>query len=522
LCLRNQKINAMTEYSLKKYAMWNKVNELFSKGLNKSQISRELGLDRGTVRRYLRLNYKEFISSSSFKRNYTHKLSNYESYIKSRLEYYNNLSSSQIFDNLRENYPDMPKVHYKTVYNYVKLIRAKYNIPRTDKGFRELNKLPETLPGEYAQVDFGEKRMRDANNQIFKVYFFCLVLSYSRYKYVYIQTTPFTTSSTIYAHELAFDYLQGIPKKIIYDQDKVLISSENLGDYHLTEKFKAFVNQTHFEPIFCRKSDPQSKGKVENVVKYVKYNFLQGREFTNIEQLNKEVLLWLKRTANGFPHNGTRLIPQNVYNNNRDKMLPYYGTPHPIIEKPKEYLVRKDNTIMYKCNYYTVPSGTYTGSRTFVYVNINGRQLEIYDKSTGKTIALHTISLSKGVLVKDYHHARKNKGKTITLENKVKESLDNNPIVIQYLTATQRIKPRYYYDTLKILQRIINEFPKENIIKEISNQVLIYQFNANELFNILALINERSKLKNNSIEAQYNTDKFIPETRHITDYKNLL
>ncbi|WP_255561749.1 hypothetical protein [Dysgonomonas sp. Marseille-P4677] len=34
---------------LKKYLMWNKVNELFSEGLNKSQIGLYLGLHRQTV-----------------------------------------------------------------------------------------------------------------------------------------------------------------------------------------------------------------------------------------------------------------------------------------------------------------------------------------------------------------------------------------------------------------------------------------------------------------------------------------
>ena len=46
--------NAMTETSkLKKYLMWNKVKELFSSGLNKSQIGLSLGLHRQTVSKYL-------------------------------------------------------------------------------------------------------------------------------------------------------------------------------------------------------------------------------------------------------------------------------------------------------------------------------------------------------------------------------------------------------------------------------------------------------------------------------------
>lgn len=43
--------------------MWNKVRELFSFGLNKSQIGLSLGLHRQTVAKYLSMTEEEFISS---------------------------------------------------------------------------------------------------------------------------------------------------------------------------------------------------------------------------------------------------------------------------------------------------------------------------------------------------------------------------------------------------------------------------------------------------------------------------
>lgn len=58
----------------------------------------------------------------------------------------------------------------------------------------------------------------------------------------------------------------------------------------LTRAFQAFVSSEHFRCVFCRKGDPQSKGKVESVVKYVKYGFLRGRDFTNIDMLNESTI----------------------------------------------------------------------------------------------------------------------------------------------------------------------------------------------------------------------------------------
>ena len=57
--------------------MWNKVNELFSDGLNKTQIGLVLGLHRQTVSKYLSLSEDEFISSASYDRHYGHKLDPY-------------------------------------------------------------------------------------------------------------------------------------------------------------------------------------------------------------------------------------------------------------------------------------------------------------------------------------------------------------------------------------------------------------------------------------------------------------
>ena len=60
---------------------------------------------------------------------------------------------------------------------------------------------------------------------------------------------------------------------------------------------------------FCRKADPQSKGKVENVVKYVKNNFLYGRPWYDLQTLQAQGMAWLQRTGNAMPHSTTRKIP---------------------------------------------------------------------------------------------------------------------------------------------------------------------------------------------------------------------
>lgn len=113
--------------------MWHKVRELQSKGLNKTQIGRYLGVDRSTVRRYLRTSEEEFIRKQNFHREYKLKLGKYEEYVRSTLEEYPYISAARMHDWLRESYPDFPQVCDKTVFNFVDRIRRKYEIGKKSK-----------------------------------------------------------------------------------------------------------------------------------------------------------------------------------------------------------------------------------------------------------------------------------------------------------------------------------------------------------------------------------------------------
>lgn len=182
--------------SQKKLLMWNKVRELESKGLNKTQIGYELGLHRGTVRKYLKMSLEEFVQSQAYQRNFIHKLEKYEEYVSTSLGLHPYLSSSQIYDWLREKYSDFPEVNTKTVYNFVKHVRAKYKISKEKVDcVRQYEKIEETAYGEYAQVDFGEYWMKREDERRVKVYFFVMVLCGSVLKSV--SDDLFSPNSTI-------------------------------------------------------------------------------------------------------------------------------------------------------------------------------------------------------------------------------------------------------------------------------------------------------------------------------------
>ena len=166
-----------------------------------------------------------------------------------------------------------------------------------------------------------------------KVYFMAMLLCHSRYKYVWFREKPFTSHTAVTAHEKAFEYFHGVPHKIIYDQDAVFLYDENIGDYVMTTVFDSYVKSCVFKPVFCRPADPESKGKVENVIKYVKQNFLQNRPFTTIEDLNEEVIKWLQRTGNAMVHNTTCKIP--LRNGKKNVAICFLTFPLPLLWRRK-------------------------------------------------------------------------------------------------------------------------------------------------------------------------------------------
>lgn len=449
---------------LRKYAMWYEVQQLQQRGLNVSQISRETGKDRNTIRKYLRMSEEEFLRSESYKRQYELKLDGYEGFVVKQLKQFPYLSAAQVEDKLKEQYGNELGVCSKTIYNFVSRMRERHGLPkRPEEVPRAYEKQPETPYGEYAQADFGEHHMRRASGSPVKIYFFVMVLCRSRYKYAHFSLQPFTTATAVYAHELAFDYFGGIPRKIIYDQDRVLIRDENLGQLMLTHGFRTFVDEQHFECVFCRKADPESKGKVENAVGYVKHNFLSGRLFEGIEATNQQGLEWLDRTGNGSVHHGIHQIPSDLFAEERAHLLPYHGTPTPPRVEMVERLVRKDNVINFRCCYYSVPTGTYRGSSTTVHVEEKDGKLYIYSKETGKMIAEHDVSTAKGILRRDPGHLRDRTSSLGQLEERIRDYVGASDGLDLYLSGLSRTKSRYYRDNLNYIIRNMEDIAPQTL-----------------------------------------------------------
>ena len=443
-----------------KTIMWSKIKEMSEQsGYSNSKIARELGIHRQTVSKYLSMSEPEYFKWLNSTHSRSRKLDVYTGYVRGQLERDPTLSAAAIHDRLREQFPTLPQVSEKTVYNFVERCRRSYDLPkRAVPRVRQYERREETPYGEYAQVDFGEQWMAAAGGVRHKVRFMVMVLCRSRQKFYWYQSKSFTAADAVRAHDAAFEYFGGQPRKIIYDQDSVFLHRENLGDLILTNEFQSYVSQMNFEPVFCRPADPESKGMVENCVRYAKENFLRGREWRSDAELNALSAQWLERTGNGKVHSSTHLVPKEEWETERSFLIPV--KPHQRVGAPDDFQTRKvlkDNTLIYKSSFYSLPLGTYAGHGTTVRVQEAEGRLTVSDMS-GVFIAEHTVSAVPGAFVKNTSHSR---DRTATLQRDIEAACSEFPEteVRLLLEAVGREKPRYLHDSVRILRKGLEGIP---------------------------------------------------------------
>ncbi len=456
----------MNRYENKLF-MYYEIHRLHREGMSISQIARYIVADWRTVKKYLLMDEREHEAYLNSLEKRKKELSDYEIFVKEKLIQYPDTPAAQMHDWLKECYPDFPKVNPKTIYNFVMHVRQEYNIPKVSPA-REYFIVEELPKGKQAQVDFGEYNMRCTDGKRKKVYFFTMVLSYSRFKYVCFTDCPFTSELAINAHEKAFKFFDGIPNEIVYDQDKVFMNNENHGDLILVERFQSYVTQQRFAIYFCRKADPETKGKVENVVKYVKQNFLYNRIYYDLDTLNAETLAWLGRTANQMPHGTIKQVPYDLWMEERSKLAPY--VPVSLLLDPEYilYTVRPDNSISYKSCFYSLPQGTYRKPYTNVIVNEDNGFVIICNLDN-KEICRHKRSTIVGKKVINTDHKRDKSKRIKELINDLAKCFENPSDASLYLQEIKMQKPRYIRDQIILIKDAFEKYGSNTM-----NQTLSY------------------------------------------------
>ncbi len=439
------------------------IHRLYKEGFSKSAISRKLNISRNRVIDYLNKSpedFEEFVSSLKTREK---KLDLYHKEILSWLREYPDLTGAQVHDWLEE------KLHYtdaseNTVRNYLNEMRDFYHIPKINV-VRTYSSVPELPMGQQVQVDFGQTVVKDKQGNNKRLYFIAFILSRSRYKYAEWLDRPFRTTDVIRMHENAFQYFGGVPIEMVYDQDALLAVSENAGDLIMTSEFTKYHQARQFNIYLCRKSDPESKGKIEQVVKFVKNNFSKHRIFGNLADWNLSCQAWLKRTGNYKVHHNTKKRPSEVHALEKQHLKKVSGTYifENVLVSSITRMIQKDNVIRYEGNRYSVPRGTYRpDAPNIAYLQVDEKDLYIRLKQTGSILAKHRISQGKGLIISDPSHREKNTSKRDRLILEMEEVFLNKENIQWLIQQLKDRYPRHLIDQLKVLQSTIKSYPNHS------------------------------------------------------------
>lgn len=474
---------------MKKIMLYVEIHQLADKKLRVAQIAKQLRISRTTVYKYLNMSFEEatdWVNSLGARKK---KVDIYRDWILEWLREYPHLSSAQIYDWLLERYPDLNFAE-STCRLYIRKLREEYQIPKTKANPRQYSAVPELPMGQQMQVDWGQTKQKNSNDKLITLYFIAFVLSHSRYKYVEWLDRPFTTRDAIVSHENAFQYFGGFTDELVYDQDTLIAVKENAGDIIYTNEFQSYKNTRGFKVYLCRKADPESKGKIENVVKFVKGNFADSRIYTNLDNWNQRCIEWLDRTGNYKVHQLTKKRPVEVYTLEKQHLQPVF----PILSNESTNntsitrVVAKDNTIYYKSNRYTLPIGSYKSSKDNKVLleiqKVDGLDtIFIYSPDKIKLLAKHELSFAKGQLIRNSNHQREKSQAIADLKDKAIGLFKEIDLAQDYINKTLDSYPRYKREQLNLIVKAHHTHP--NLIDEgLAKCQREKLFSANDFFDV--------------------------------------
>ncbi len=193
-----------------------------------------------------------------------------------------------------------------------------------------------------------------------KLYGFVLTLGYSRAMFLDIATDQ-KLPGFLRLHEAAFVYLGGVPKEILYDNTKTVVVKtltegvDARGEIKLNPTFADFARYWGFTPRLCRPYRPQTKGKVENGIGYVRKNFLCGRDASGVTDLSLQARTWTAQVANVRLHGTTHRPVDQAWEQEKPHLQPQGGRrAYPLVVEEVRR-VSRDAFVCWRSNRYSVP-----------------------------------------------------------------------------------------------------------------------------------------------------------------------
>lgn len=154
----------------------------------------------------------------------------------------------------------------------------------------------ESLPGEEAQVDFGQGALTLKNGKYRRPYLFVMTLKYSGKSF---RKVVWKADQETWArlHEEAFRTFGGSVAYVVLDNLKQGVVRPDLYEPEINAVYAALLAHYGVIADTCRVQDPNRKGTVENAIQHTQSTALKGRKFESTETQNVWLAHWEERWA---------------------------------------------------------------------------------------------------------------------------------------------------------------------------------------------------------------------------------
>jgi transposase len=317
------------------------IRALKRKGWSDHRISRELGVNRRTVKRYG--GDSKCTNPQTGKKGPESSCERHREWIKKRYE--DGLSIERIHRDLQLEHGFEGSYH--SVYRLVQALE----VDEAKRVFRM-----ECEPGQEAQIDYGTLNLPiGENGRRKKVHFLLVTLSHSRKSYVEAVLRQ-DAESFLRSVENAFRFFGGVPGRMVPDNLKAAVIKPDFYEPELNPKLRDFA--AHYGTVIlpARPHKPTDKGKVESGVKYVKNNALKGKSFGSLAEVNEHLRWWLENVADKRIHGTTkRQVGVHFEEVEKPALKALPDGLFPCFEEaPRK--VHRDSYVEVKGAYYEVPA----------------------------------------------------------------------------------------------------------------------------------------------------------------------
>ena len=272
---------------------WVDIKAAYKRGVPIKEICRKTGLSRNTVRRAIR----EDGVPKYIRPPIPSKLDPYKEYLLNRLEEYPRITVVKLLSEIKAQ-----------GYDGGSSILADFTQPYRKDRRRTSDIRFETAPGHQAQVDWAALGIHIIGGRRYKLSLFVMILGFSRMLFAEVVTDE-RSDTFLACHKHAFNYFGGITNEILYDNAKVVALKRDREGIVFNESLLDFAGVYGFAPRVCRPYRPQTKGKVERAVRYIRDSFLEGECFSDLADMQSSLLAWLDNTANQRIHATTKRRP---------------------------------------------------------------------------------------------------------------------------------------------------------------------------------------------------------------------